>query len=128
MNMSTADSCNECAAILDELRNVAGYSGTPEQLRKRLGATLPVILSADDDALEELLQKHPFRLMARDADGTPLQRRRGRPNIKRCFAGSGRIAPGLATGRCHSGSHPSGSFRRFVSRTQCGLSANSHPK
>jgi len=73
MNMSTADSCNECAAILDELRNVAGYSGTPEQLRKRLGATLPVILSADDDALEELLQKHPFRLMARDADGTPLQ-------------------------------------------------------
>jgi hypothetical protein len=62
--------CAECEAILDELRTAAGVP-TREQIQASREITLKAILSADEESIEELLEKHPYRVPLDGSIRTP---------------------------------------------------------
>jgi muconolactone delta-isomerase len=59
--MASPIQCSECAAILEELAS-AWMNATPELWRAARHETLSLFRSADEESLDELLRKYPFRL------------------------------------------------------------------
>jgi hypothetical protein len=68
--MSDPAECAECEAILEDLRSAAGMPSRQQMLAAR-EITLKAILSTDEESIEQLLEKHPYRLQADDRARTP---------------------------------------------------------